>query len=87
MALIPDNPVLPTPPVTVTQINNVVEDTTVSFTVADAEILWQAKEAARQDTHDYVSGYIANTPHLTGGALDKLINAIVVGLASQTVTK
>ena len=88
MALIPDNPVVPTATVTITQPGNTAAPVDVTFTIDDDELLWQAKEACRQDSHAYVTAYLADpTVGLAGGALDKQINALVVALASSTVTK
>ena len=88
MSLIPDNPVVPTATVTVTQSGNTASPADVAFTVDDDELLWQAKEACRQDSHAFVTAYLADpTVGLAGGALDKQINALVVALASSTVTK
>ena len=88
MALIPENPIVPTATVTITQAGNTASPVDVAFTIDDDELLWQAKEACRQDTHAYVTAYLADpTVGLAGGALDKLINALVVELASSTVTK
>ena len=88
MALIPENPTVPTPVITATQAGNTAAPVDVTFTINDVELLWQAKEACRQDTHAYVSAFIADpTSGMAGGTLDKLINALVVALASSTVTK
>ena len=88
MPLIPENPTVPTAVVTATQAGNTTTPVDVAFTIDDDELLWQAKEACRQDTHAYVTAYLADpTVGLAGGALDKQINALVVALASSTVTK
>lgn len=86
MALIPDNPIVPTPTVTVTQTGNTVSPVDVSFSINDPELLYQAKEVCRQDTHAFISAYLADTAEFTGGPLDKLFNAIAVAIASDTVT-
>ena len=88
MPLIPENPTVPTASVTITQAGNTASPVDVAFTIDDDELLWQAKEACRQDTHAYVSAFIADpTSGMAGGTLDKLINALVVELATDTVTK
>lgn len=88
MALIPDNPIVPTPTITATQAGNTTAPVDVTFTINDVELLWQAKQCAKQDTHAYVSAFIADpTSGMAGGTLDKLINALVVELATDTVTK
>ncbi len=88
MSLIPENPVVPTATVTITQPGNTASPVDVAFTVDDDELLWQAKEACRQDTHAYVTAYLADPASgMSGGPLDKQINALVVALASSTVTK
>ena len=85
MALIPENPTVPTPTITATQAGNTAA---VTFTINDIELLWQAKQCAKLDTHAYVSAFIADpTSGMAGGTLDKLINALVVELATDTVTK
>ena len=87
MALIPDNPILPVPEITVTQAGNTASPIDVAFTINDNELVYQAKAACRQDTHAYVSAYISTSAGFTGGALDKLLNAIVTKLAATVVTK
>ena len=88
MALIPDNSIKPTPVITATQDGNTSSPVDVTFTIDDTELLWQAKQCAKQDTHAYVSAFIADpTSGMAGGTLDKLINALVVELATDTVTK
>ena len=88
MALIPENPIKPTPTITATQAGNTAAPVDVTFTIDDVELLWQAKQCAKQDSHAYVSAFIADpTSGMAGGPLDKLINALVVELATDTVTK
>ena len=88
MALIPDNPIVPTPTITATQAGNTAAPVDVTFTINDIEMLWQAKQCAKQDTHAYVSAFIADPASgMSGGPLDKLFNALIVELATDTVTK
>ena len=88
MALIPDNPIVPTPVITATQAGNTAAPVDVTFTIDDIELLWQAKQCAKQDSHAYVSAFITDpTSGMAGGPLDKLFNALNVELATDTVTK
>lgn len=88
MALIPENPIKPTPVITATQAGNTAAPVDVTFTIDDDELLWQAKQCAKQDSHAYVSAFIADpTSGMAGGPLDKLFNALIVELATDTVTK
>ena len=88
MSLIPDNPVVPTPTITATQAGNTAAPVDVTFTINDIEMLWQAKQCAKQDTHAYVTAFIADPASgMSGGPLDKLFNALIVELATDTVTK
>ena len=88
MALIPDNPIVPTPTITATQAGNTAAPVDVTFTINDIEMLWQAKQCAKQDTHAYVTAFIADPASgMSGGPLDKLFNALIVELATDTVTK
>ena len=88
MALIPDNPIVPTPVITATQAGNTAAPVDVTFTINDVELLWQAKQCAKQDSHAYVSAFIADPASgMAGGTLHKLINALTVELATDTVTK
>lgn len=88
MALIPDNPIVPTPTITATQAGNTAAPVDVTFTIDDVEMLWQAKQCAKQDSHAYVTAFIADPASgMAGGPLDKLFNALIVELATDTVTK
>ena len=49
MSLIPDNPVVPTATVTITQPGNTASPVDVAFTIDDDELLWQAKESGRMN--------------------------------------
>ena len=88
MPLIPDNPIKPIPVINATQAGNTAAPVDVTFTIDDVEMLWQAKQCAKQDTHAYVTAFIADPASgMAGGPLDKLFNALIVELATDTVTK
>ena len=82
MPLIPENPTVPTATVTITQPGNTASPVDVAFTIDDDELLWQAKEACRQDSHAYVTAYLADpTSGMAGGALWPVIGADAVYVA------